>query len=278
MLSSTGHGDDDDNDNVDDSDDIDNVEVEGDLGSKVSRLKISIPRKEIDFTFLTGADNEGDEEEEEEEEEEGGGEEEEEVEGVVEEEEEEERKGEEKGERGGGETNTVHRKRNTRSKIVSGTSRKIGMGLGIRGGVEGRDGGGGIDVGTGIGSRMRCRTRPGSDSDSDPSPSPGLSHSRGVSIQSREGVRKSCKGLVGEEGGGVGGGGVRAGGLECEVNGRIRRSEDDVHSFAWLAIDRQKSIEDMKYVSVLSNQSIMRDFSAPKGCSTLPLPFPHSSK
>ena len=129
-------------------------------------------------------------------------------------------------------------------------------------------------MGTGIGSRMRCRTRPGSDSDSDsdPYPYPSPSHSTGISIRNREGVRKSWKDTAGE-GGGVGGQGY-------EVNGRLRRSEGDVHSFAWLAVDRQKSIEDLKHVSVLSNQSTARDFSAPKGCSTLPLslPFPRSNK
>lgn len=286
-MPSTSDSDHDDNDknDADDVGDDDGVAVEEDLVPKVlPSKKKSAPNKELDFTFLTGADNEDDEEEVEEEE------------AVEEKEDLKEREKEEndsdsiddsegspsirkqdelyrngEGKKGMGtgkdiDSNrgrgiaycTIHADRHMLSRCGSNDERdgverksRIGAAAGT-----GRRIGMGADVRTGTGARMGLSTRPGSDDTS----TVRTVHSRGPSIRSSEGGHRGRRETK-EKGAGrdEGNGGHRIGG--------------DSDSLAQYARERCRSVAEMKYDRIFDNQSTNSDFSALRGSKALPLPL-----
>jgi hypothetical protein len=298
MQSTSGsdHGDDD----KDDAHDA-GVAVEEDLVPRVlPSKKKSTPHKELDFTFLTGADNEDDEEEEEEE--------------AVEEKEEVKERGKKENDSDSiddSERSASIRKqdeayRNREGGISGGYSKKgTGMGLGnnidskkgtystshadghmssnkgdssderddvekkIRRGAGAGTGGRiglGADVRTGTGARMGVSTQPEYD---DTSISTARTvHSRGPSIRSSEGGHKGRRE-------------TREKGVQRDEGNRGHRIGGDSDSLAQYARERCRSVAEMKYDRIFDNQATSSDSLALRGSKTLPLPlalslpFPH---
>jgi hypothetical protein len=285
--------DDDEKNGADDVGYDDGVAVEEDLVPKVlPSKKKSTPRKELDFTFLTGADNEDDEEEEEE---------------VVEEKEEVkeiEKKENDSDSIDDSQGSASIRKQDKLYRKGEGTIsrgyRKKGMGVGMsydidsnrgrgiaystghvdgymsssrggsndeRDGVErksrtgaaagtGRRIGMGADVRTGTGARMGLSTRPGSDDTS----TVRTVRSRGPSIRSIEGGYRGRR----EK---------REKGVHRDEGNRGHRIGGDSDSLARYARERCRSVAEMKYDRIFDNQSTSSDFSALRGSKTLPLPL-----